>query len=300
MQPKVELAKSRDFGEIINDTFNFIKQNMKQLVKNQFIFCGLFFLAGSLLFVLQQYRAKNLITSMGEMGPQTYESINTFRLLGVSYFIGIALVFIGGCISVITVLSYMAIYKQKGNIVPETSEVWGYIKYYFLRSLLVVFVVAILFGLGLVLCLIPGIYLFPIMGLICPVMIFENGSFEYSFSRAFQLIKDNWWVTAATVLVSWIIYYFMAMIVTIPISIVGIGSSLLSPVKSFTVMPLWASVVSVFIQQITMLFSIIPVITIALCYFNLSESKEGTSLLDRINKLGNNNTPQTDLPTEEY
>ena len=42
MPSKIELLKVRDFGEIITDSFGFVRQNFKQLVKCFFVFSGFF------------------------------------------------------------------------------------------------------------------------------------------------------------------------------------------------------------------------------------------------------------------
>jgi hypothetical protein len=38
----IEFKKRRDFGQVINDTFTFMRQNFKPLIKTYFTFCGLF------------------------------------------------------------------------------------------------------------------------------------------------------------------------------------------------------------------------------------------------------------------
>ena len=43
-----------------------------------------------------------------------------------------------------------------------------------------------------------------------------------------------------------------------------------------------------------------PGITVAICYLNLIEQKEGVGLLSRIEKFGMNVDERPDLPTEEY
>jgi len=39
---------------------------------------------------------------------------------------------------------------------------------------------------------------------------------------------------------------------------------------------------------------------LSLCYFTLAEQKDGTGLLDRIEKLGTNEGNDSALPAEEY
>jgi hypothetical protein len=90
----------------------------------------------------------------------------------------------------------------------------------------------------------------------------------------------------------------MMAAITIPASAVNVASVWLRP-QRIPQLSTGKILFSVILGAIAQVLLIIPTIGISLCYFNLAEHKEGTSLLDRINKFG---TPgqQTDLPTEEY
>ena len=296
MEPKVELAKLRDFGEIISDTFQFIRQNFKELLKSFFIFCGFFLLALMAVSFLQQLKVMRVFNEASSGSPQTFGS--TMPDFWISYAVSMLFSLASVCAVNLTILSYMALYKQKGNIAPTTEEMWGYFKYYFLKILGGSIVIGVLFIPAFMLCLIPGIYLFPILGLIFPIMVIENTSFGYAFNRSFQLIKENWWATAGAVLVIWIITYVMMAAITIPASAVSMASVWLRP-QNIPKLSTGNILFSVILGSVAQILLIIPTIGISLCYFNLAERKEGTSLLDRINNFG---TPgqQTDLPTEEY
>lgn len=297
MEPKIELAKLRDFGEIISDTFQFIRQNFKELLKSFFILCGFFLIALAAVSFMQQYKIMHVFNEANAGGPQTFGS--TMSDFWVSYAATMVISISTMCAITVTILSFMALYKQKGNVAPTTDEVWGYFKYYYLRILGGTLVIGLLVGAGFALCLIPGIYLFPILGLIFPIMVMENGSFGYAFNRSFQLIKENWWATAGAVLVIWIITYVMMAIITIPASAVNLASVWLRPQK-IPQLSMGRILLAVILQAFTQILLIIPTVGISLCYFNLAEHKDGTSLLDRINKFGSNPGEQTNLPTEEY
>jgi len=297
MEPKIELAKPRDFGEIISDTFSFIRQNFKEILKSFFIFCGFFMLASIATGITQQLKLQRLFAGINGNTAPTFAE-NYFSGFLLSYGITMLVMLAMYTSSTVTILGFMTLYKQKGNIAPTTEELWEYFKYYFFRTLLGVFVVGILLAIGFMVCLIPGIWLYPILGLIFPIMIMENASFGYAFSRSFNLIKDNWWVTAGTILVIWIIAYFMITFIMLPASAVNVVEVFLRKQKIPT-MSTGTVILSVVLQQLAQLILIIPIVGLGLCYYNLVESKDGTSLLDRINKFGDPNQP-TNLPTEEY
>ncbi|MFC0515879.1 hypothetical protein ACFFGT_16775 [Mucilaginibacter angelicae] len=300
MKPQIELAKSRDFSETISDTFTFVKQNIKPLFKAFFTFSGFFILAGTISAVFFQIKVTNIangsmpgpIASRLEYGPSIFETF------GVEYFLTIIFYLLTITVLKVTTFSYVALYKEKGNQAPSTEELWGYIKYYFWRILGASFVSNLLLGFGFLFCLIPGIYLAPIFALIFPIIVFENASFGYAFNRCFTLIKENWWLTFGILVVTWIIIYVCIMAITLPATMINVIGLILHPQKGAG-LSVTASVITVILQHLSMVFLTIPIITICLCYFNLTETKEGTNLLERINKLGEIK-PDHDLPAEEY
>jgi hypothetical protein len=293
----IELAKPRDFGEIINDTFIFVRQNFKPLLKYFFIFCGFFLLATIVTSILNGI---NMIRSVNNFNPNSFDADNRFGLsvFTPTYFLAIFFVVLEYVSASVVVLSFMALYKAKENQIPDTEEMWGYFKFYFLKALGSSFVIGILVVVGAIFCLIPGIYLYPVMSLVLPIMIIENTSLGYAFNHSFRLIKDNWWSTFGVLVVIIIILWVASMIVTIPSALFGVGSLFLHLTKGTTV-SVTAIIITTILQGFTHILNILTVVATCLCYFNLTESKEGTSMLERINKFGTAN-PDSDVTPEQY
>lgn len=300
MESKIELQKARDFGEVINDTFLFIRQNIKPLLKNYFTFCGIFLVFGMVAQGLQELRRlrnlNSLSTSLAQ-GRTLYGPSGVFANFGLEFLAVIFFNMLTGVAISVLITSYMALYKEKGNITPTTEEVWGYFKFFFLRALGSYFVLALLLVIALLFCVVPGVYLYPIFALFLPVMIIENASFSYAFNRSFSLIKENWWATFGALVIIVIIFYFAAILVTLPTSIITGISLVMHSQHGTQLTPL--IFLTIFLHQIGQIFAIMPVVTACLCYFNLTEVKEGTGLLGRINQLGNTGKDHN-LPTEEY
>lgn len=298
MSQNIELAKPRDFGEIINDTFTFIKQNLKPLLKYFFIFCGFFVVAGIISSSMLQLKITAATNAMSTASYNLEYKPSVWNFFGIEYFFTILFTLLSIITVHVTALSYIALYKEKEGQIPTTEEMWGYIKYYYLKLLGSTLLVYLLLLIASLFCIIPGLYLAPIFALIFPIMIIENTSFGYAFSRSFVLIKENWWTTFGSLVVIWIIMYVCMMIVTIPAALINVVGLVLHP-KNGRLVSLPAAIITSALQHLCQVFAIIPTITLALCYFNLTESKDGTSLMDKINKLGKTN-PDTDLPAEEY
>jgi hypothetical protein len=294
MKQPIELRRIRDFGEIINDTFTFLKENFKPLFTALITLCGFFVLAGTATTVLAQTNLMNMYAT--KLDTNSYQAARP----AISYFMSImfnTLVIVLGQLSIYLVtLCYISVYLEKKDGKPTLIEVWGYFKYYFLRILGSGFLITLLFAAGLLMCIIPGIYLMTVMYLVFPIIVMENTSFRYAFNKSFKLIKDNWWTVFGIIFIITLIVGILGSFASVPLSIIVAAKSFLS-LKSFT-LPL--IILFSLLQNILMLAYCLSAIAIAMCYFSLSEQKEGLGILSRIDAFGKNNNNNTDLPAEQY
>ena len=295
MKEKVEFRKIREFSDTIGDTILFIKQNLKGLIKSVFALCGIFIVAGIVSMVLQQIQMHDYRQmSIG----RTYSS-GLWGVFSWEYFVLIFMLMANYASMVVVILSYISLYIQKGNVAPNLEEIWSYFKHYFLRVLGSSIITTILFSIGSMLCLVPGIWLFPIFTIFYPIMVLENGGFGHSFNRSFSLIKGEWWVTFATLLITMIITMICYYIISAPAIVIQMIDTITHFGKPINTTYTIISAISTYLAQI---FMIIPIICSALIYHNLVERKESSGLLNRIDSLGNNNNytaPSESIP-EEY
>jgi len=296
MSDKLEFRKLREFGEIINDMFQFIKQNFKPLMKTYIYLCGFFVLAGMLAAIMYQVGLQKI--NFGYGGNQANANpFNRFgQLFSFNYFVVIIFSLLNYTAITVSTLSFIALYVQKGNQAPTVEEVWSYFKYYFLRVFGSSIAVCIFLITCLLFCGLPFFYVFPAMSLFYSIMVVENGSFEYSFSRSFKLLKDQWWVTAGAIFVIWIITYACMSMASMPAIILTMVSAF---TKASGGMSTFIIVISTVIQYVCQVFMILPVIGVTLCYFNLVERLDNTGLLERINQLGKSETNLNSTP-EDY
>lgn len=295
MAEKVEFRKIREFGELIGDTFLFIRQNFKPLSKAFIYICGIFILGGIVTSILTQLQLVDL-QSTSYTGSYRNNPFNIFAKIGFQYILTIVFTILSYTSMYITILSYIALYVQKGNVAPTVEEVWSYFKFYFFRILGSGIVMSIFGGLCFVCCIIPGIYVFPAITIFFPIMVVENGNLGYSFNRSFTLLKDEWWITAAVIIIIWIIAYACMFLVQVPaiiVAMVGAFTHAANPLSKT-----YAFLVSI-LQYLASIFTIIPLICGTLIYFNLVERKESSGLMDRIGSLGQA-ADQTNIQPEEY
>jgi len=168
MPPKIELLKIRDFGEIITDTFGFIRENFKPLVKCFFIFCGFFLIGAAIFSVMQQIKMVNTINNIRLDAPNSVfgtNGRNPFAIFGVEYLMIMVFYLLSFAATHITVISYVALYKEKGNIPPEPPEVWAYFKHYFLTTFLISILLMIMLCIACIFCFVPLFYLAPLFSI---------------------------------------------------------------------------------------------------------------------------------------
>ncbi|HAL83243.1 MAG TPA: hypothetical protein DCO83_14265 [Mucilaginibacter sp.] len=292
MKQPIELRKLRDFGQIINDSFTFLKENFKPLFKSLFIICGFFILIGivSTVFTYMNF------STVFKFDMNSYDAQTQPMTYFISAFVSAFIVVLTQAFIHLVTLCYISVYLQKNNTTPTLAEVWGYFRFYFFRVLWSGILIFFIIAVGFVLCIIPGIYLMTVSYLIIPIIVIENSSFSYAFNKSFRLIKNNWWLVFGVIFIMSLIVGIASSIVSMPITLVTVGDKFL-PLKGLK-LPL--IIISSVLRNILLLAYVLPAIAVCLCYFNLSEEKDGTGLLDRIEKIGKDNDEQSPLPAEEF
>ncbi|MGZ3873737.1 MAG: hypothetical protein ACXVJD_12515 [Mucilaginibacter sp.] len=297
MKQLIELRKTRDFGQIINDSFTFFKENFKPLFSALIIICGIFILLGTITTVFTYTNMLSIYSGNFTPVNNYYDraSYTEGYLLSV-VFNGLVMFALHSSIFLVT-LCYIAVYLQKENSKPAFEEIWGYFKYYILRVFGSGIVLMLLLIAGFLFCLIPGIYLMPVVYLIIPIIVIENASFGYAFNKSFRLIKDNWWLVFGVIFIMSLIVGIASSISSIPLTLIPLAGKFVS-LKGFETLP----VIIIFsaVKNVLQLLYMLPAIAIALCYFSLSEEKDGLGLIDRIENFGKANNEGPILPAEEY
>jgi hypothetical protein len=283
MQPKIELIKIRDLDEVVRDSITFLRQNFKPLFKAYFTICGVFLVIGLIISIVNYY----------EMRLHLEEGTSVFTIY---YLLSMLFGLLNVTSTTMTTLCFITLYREKGNEAPTVEEVWSYFKFYFMRILGALVLISILGMLGTVFCLLPGIYLFTVLGLILPIIVMENATFSYAISRCFQLIKSNWWRVFGSMIVMSIVLLAIYTVLAIPVGLLVEVYALVSGISITTIYTLPMMIMSGCFQFLY----ILPVIALALNYYSLTEQSDGTSLLNRIEMFGVKDTNAGHTTTEEY
>ena len=278
----IQFKKQRELGEIISVTFKFLRENYKPLINSiKQVVAPTFILLIAALVYYTYTAAGNPIKLMEEISGDFFISI---FILAVTLILFYASLY--G-----TILHYIKSYIENNGNVDE-AEIKTASQDDLGKLFLILIISAVLIFTGMILFIIPGIYLMVPLSLATAIMVFNNMSVGDSISHGFTLIKNHWWSTFFSIIVIWLLVYVIGLIFQIPLIIytfikmfsVAQEGSLADPSSYSDWIFILLNVVSSVIQY---LLTSIFVIALAFIYFNLNEHKNLTGTYETIDKLGN-------------
>ncbi len=302
-KPAVVLDEQRNFSDVINATFAFVKQEFKPLFKTiaLYTFAPLLGLAVAFMFY---FKGSFEMILSGELGAN-----NQFNLPWGWYSLLVFFAFATQIVLSGLIYEYMLLYKTqgRGNFSPADvgrklmKDIWALAGYSLLTFLLIgvaAAIIGVLIGLfstisgflvvPLVIILFVGLIFIMIpLSLLFAVKIFEDKNYGTTISRCFKLTKNNWWRTFGLIFVMNMIVSTMGAIFIMPLyvyfffmAITGVQSG---EIEQFNQgLSLFLSIFGVFGS--TWLYSTL-LLAIGFQYTNLKEEKDNDSILNRIEKI---------------
>jgi hypothetical protein len=291
MTEYIEFKKKRELGDVLSDTFAFLRTQFKPFFTVFFKIVGPYLLVMLISLGLYMYFAGNsfnsILMSGGESGLEV-ESFATMFVVALLYLVSLLVVYV---MSQSTALHYIKSYANgRGQINFEEIKSDVYKKFGSFLGLGILAGLSI--GVGLMFCLIPGIYLWVPLTLAFSILVFNTKGATDAYGDSFALVKDEWWITFATMIVIVIIVGIANYAFAIPAQIyqfaqMGILSGEVDAESMTTIFQdpvyLLLNMVSTLAQ---FLLNLISVIAGAFIYFNLNERKNFTGTYERIQSLG--------------
>ncbi len=282
---KIRFYKARPFGDRFSATFEFIGQNIKIIATSLMLVIGPFSI---IIAILQGFMIKYIQSVVVDQFD-----IMSFTRMGRWGGILFLLLILVNTLNVSVIYNIMLLYNKKFpeeeiRLTDVVNAIWKDILPLIFLGILSFFIV----GLGMILFVIPGIYLGVVLSLALPILFFERKGVLNAFDRCFKLVSDNWWSTFGLIIVSFIILTFIRFIVEY---IVGLFSGLiineedgmeaLMGIKY----PIFI-MISTFIQMLlNSLGYLVLMVVLAFQYFNLVEEKESMGLRQDISELESDN-----------
>jgi hypothetical protein len=282
-EQKIELRKIRDFSLNINDTFLFLRQNIKTLLKAFFAICGVFMLGQAIFSGLyQSHNLGGILQQIlkGGVNKQNNDAYN--GIFSIEYLMVIIFTLCTFVSMKVVLGAYLKFYVENDGQQPGIEDIWNIFKKYFFKIFIYSIPVFMLIVIGMMFCIAPGIYLAVVMVPFSLIVIIEDANFGYAFNRCFEIIRQNFWTSLAIYLVAFLIYYISSLIIGVVVSII------VGLIAYFTIKNISATVgiVTSFFNVFSYMFYIIYFVSAALQYFTLVENKDGTGILKRIDSIG--------------
>ncbi len=264
----IRFTKKREFGEIIVDSFSFLKQEHKPILKLVILYVFPFVVLHAIVTVHFQ---KNILFKVDLSDPETlmsnlrpvYFNLFLFSLFGIF----VQAMLIGAY------YSYIETYIKKGPGNFDFNEVTEQL---FANGLLALKAGAFWFAavfFGLILCFVPGIYFATSLSLVFIIAIFEKEKIGTAVVRSMLLVNTQWWNTFMLNVFGVVIIWLIGFLLTLPLNFTG-SSEVIS--ASLNAMPAsqmtdWHWFISGFSTAVSSLLWLIPYTFLSFQYFNLKE-----------------------------
>ncbi|MAO17768.1 MAG: hypothetical protein CMH44_13000 [Muricauda sp.] len=284
----IEFKKQRELGEILSDSFVFIRNEFKPFLGTILKIVGPYILVMLISMGFYMYTIGDIfnLTAIGNTSISTYSPL--IMVLAV-----VALLLSSIAAYVLaqgTVLHYIKSYidnRGTTNYDEIRSGVYG--SFWSLIGLGII--VGLSVFIGAMFCLIPGIYLAVPLSVSFAILVFLKKDTMESYQYSFTLIKENWWITFATLFVIYIIVAIASYAFSLPTIIyswikMGVFSGEMDA-ENFNVFndPIYL-LLNILSTLVQFLMNIIFLVATSLIFFNLNEKKNFTGTFERIESLG--------------
>lgn len=101
------------------------------------------------------------------------------------------------------------------------GDAWTRVRPLLWRLLGLALVVNVLAGLGLLVCLLPGVFLFVQWVLAAPALVLERGTIRTSMRRSWTLVSGSWWRTFGVVALTYLITQLISSAFSFPVTFVA-------------------------------------------------------------------------------
>lgn len=285
----VNFKKTRDLGAIISDTFKFLSVEWKPFfatILKISIVPVLIAIAVAIYFVMSSTSFYGDLLQLNDYDSDVDFNFSEIFLPLLAFFFSYLIAY---ALMTVASLSYIKSYiENKGTVNYEEiqnstkEKFWPYVGLFFLIGIIVF--------IGLMFCVIPGIYFGVVLSLSICLLIFQNRGALDAISDSFSFIKEHWWETFGILLVIQILIGVVSFIVDLPASLYQ-GLDMASVLESrdtseltasFTD-PIYLGLVAISYVVKFILYIVSTVATVFI-YFDIKEQKNPSS--DVIDEIG--------------
>jgi len=282
----IQLLKHRDFGLIFSDTFEFLKENWKPLLKGLLYIACPFFLVGGMMMGF----GMDALYNIDIRNPDSFEDppvdLENIPIFIIGYFLLIGLFVVGYIMSLLVVNSYMRLYREGHTAESiQTADIWNEGKQHFWKILGTSIVVMTMMMFGFILCFFPGIYIMVPLSLIFIMRIEESElTLGESIQKCFELVRNHWWQSLGVVIALSFIGSMLSYAFMIPCYIL-IYADMLLDLNDFGILQALGYGINF---MASMLISGMMLCGTAIMYYSYRERMDGTGMAQQIETIGEN------------
>ncbi|KAA1244274.1 hypothetical protein [Aquimarina sp. RZ0] len=284
----IEFKKKRELGDILKDVFAFLRTNIKPLFSILFRTTGFSFAILIIAVGYYTHQSSNIL-DLFNIGGNTQIFTSANFIVSLFFMFASTVLFYGLVFG--TILHYIRVYIQGNGIIDQSMIIEG-VKKNFGKIIGLSILSTLITSFGFLLCFIPGIYFYVPMSLVFSILVFRNIGVFDSISESFELIKNEWWITFATLLVILILAYIISMVFSIPAIIymffktftAATEGTLSDPSTMLDWISVTLSTLASVLQYI--IIYLLTAISSAFIYYNINERKNHTGTLEQIDALG--------------
>jgi heme/copper-type cytochrome/quinol oxidase subunit 2 len=279
------LRQSRDFGNIITDTFTYVRDHFKTLGKGLLLFSLPVILLSGIL--LGSGFGSSLAIDAADPASAGPEDIRQLAGIGFKFLAGILLLMVTFIVIIVIVFKHMQLIDsgyEDDEI--EMNDLLGDFARNFFGLTGLIIVIAVATTIGFIFLIIPGLYVSVKLSLAPAIFIVEQESFFDALSKSWRVTEDNWWFTFGVSIVMSIIVNIVSNVAIVPFYFIMIIFSISS---GNTGTEMFTTLFSVFYGLTMIIVGLLycfPIISQGYVYFTLNERQSGDSLMSRIETIG--------------
>ncbi|OGX84932.1 hypothetical protein [Hymenobacter coccineus] len=284
-----DFRQERDFGQKISATFEFIGVHFRPLGRVLlYIALPAALVQGVLSGLLQTQLLARVQTAAtgGGAAWQRQSALYGTLFSSPTYYLNTVVSQIFTTLLILSVYGYL-LHCLTGTAGPgrpaSVADVWAVVKREFLRTFLSIWGLTIVIMLGLLVFVLPGMYLMVALSLFFIVRLVEGTGFRATLSRCLFLTRGKWWSTFG-------VLFIMVLLLYVLLAAAGSVATLLAGGLTLIVHSVRTPLFTVTITAITTLFTLLVypplLLVLAFQYFNLVELKESRSLHALVGQLG--------------
>lgn len=289
MKKFIEFKKQRELGDILSDTFGFIRNEFKPFFGAVLQISGPYLLLFLLSLAFYTYSVGDIF-NFASSGR--FDNADSFNFIVMFIAIGCLAVFgvLAYTLSTSAALHYIESYSNHNgqvhlNEVKQNTKrsFWSFLGLNILKWIFLFF--------SILLCVLPVFYSMVPMTIVLSILVFEKKDVGESFSDSFKLIKEEFWITLATIIVVGLIVMVASYAFSLPAAMysiikMGVFSGEIDPANMNTFTDPVYILLNMLNYLVQFLFNFISIVAGAFIYFNLNERKNFTGTFERIESIG--------------